>query len=72
MALMGMSNGVEGAKALAVALVQNKSLAELSIKGNELGDEGVDALATALLVSLLACPYKVLVESRPELCCPLS
>jgi hypothetical protein len=51
MALMGMLNGVEGAKALAEALVQNKSLAELSIKGNELGDEGVDALATALLVS---------------------
>jgi hypothetical protein len=29
------------------------SPAELSIKGKELGDEGVDALATALLVSEL-------------------
>jgi hypothetical protein len=30
-------------------------LAESSAKGNELGDEGVEALATALLVSVFAC-----------------
>ena len=37
-------------KALAEALVANNTLVELSLRGNDLGDEGVEALATALMV----------------------
>jgi hypothetical protein len=33
------------------ALLANNSITELTIRGNDLGDEGVEALATALIVS---------------------
>lgn len=34
------------------ALLANNSITELTIRGNDLGDEGVEALATALIVSV--------------------
>lgn len=43
--------GVEGAKALSEALLTNNSIIELTIRGNDLGDEGIEALAAALMVS---------------------
>ncbi len=41
--------GALGASVLANALKKNKSLRELHMKGNELGDEGVKAICAALL-----------------------
>ena len=40
--------GALGAAVIANALKKNKSLRELHMKGNELGDEGVKAICTAL------------------------
>ena len=40
--------GALGAAVIANALSKNKSLRELHMKGNELGDEGVKALCKAL------------------------
>jgi hypothetical protein len=41
----------QGVQALAEALAENNSLVELNIKGNDLGDAGLEALATALQVA---------------------
>ena len=40
--------GALGASVIANALKKNKSLRELHMKGNELGDEGIKALCRAL------------------------
>jgi hypothetical protein len=42
--------GAEGAEALAGASTGNNTITELILRGNNLGDEGVEALATALMV----------------------
>lgn len=41
--------GEAGAKHLAEALIENDSVQELSLKGNELGDTGVRHICEALL-----------------------
>jgi hypothetical protein len=42
--------GEVGALALAAALERNKSIRELNIKGNEVGDAGIKAICEALMV----------------------